>query len=166
MKPVADLAGLISLLLILSAVLGGLACFALFGWTAWPDRAERVRRLLETAPSRCLYIGGCNLGVYVIVFLLVVRHPGGRLIALLLAAWTLTQCMAGLPALAMLIGERIARMAERPLSRMACVLAGMIVIGGSCVLPIVGWVTALMLVMATLGAAILGRSPTPPPTPG
>lgn len=127
-------------------LLASLTAWAVLVTALWPDRVRSRARLLRAFPLRSWLVG---LLVLALQGLLLAAVPHGGVAALLLLADLLVAATV-LPAVGALAGRRLG---FRGPAR--TVAAGTALVGAASLLPVLGWLLALNLAVASLGAALL-----------
>lgn len=133
------------------ALLGSLSAWSLMGQALIPGHVGSVRRTLEETWRRAFLIGLLDAAVLLAVVVLVRQSPLAVFALVLVAGLVL----AGLPALAGLIGERVRRLMGAEPSPGRATVVGVCLLGLAGLLPVAGWILVGVLLVATLGASSL-----------
>jgi hypothetical protein len=145
----AGLLGLIGLAVCILALLLVVAA-------VWPGFTMRAKANLEVSPGKSFMVGLVNY-VFLGAIILVAANLGpAAVIGLLLAGVLLVATLLGLPAAALLVGERLHQLREREATRWDELLAGGVALYLAVLLPLVGWFLLLpTLCLWSFGAATL-----------
>ncbi len=140
----------VALGVVVGLLLPSLAAWSLLGWSLWPRHADAVRARLEETARHAFLLGLLNVVLACGVVALLKAPP----IALLFLVTGFAATLAGLPALAALVGERLLQFAGREPSRLASVVAGVVAIGFASMVPLFGQALGIGMLIATLGASL------------
>jgi hypothetical protein len=156
--PLAQLVNGLGLLILLAVV--GLCLIALMLVLAalFPTVAGQSRAAALASPRRAFFIGLANYlllgGISLLLFSI-----GNELISvigLVIVAFLSAVSAIGLTGVVTLIGERLAQMGERPMSRLKQVTIGTLALALAGLLPFFGWFLFIPIVlMVSFGAATL-----------
>ncbi len=138
-----------------------------------PTYFDRTGRTLSVHPWRSFLLGLINF----VFFFAIAAVFGESTIAPLKSIAILSlfvvlplMTIAGLATAAGIVGERVlAFLTERPGTRLGALVIGIICLGLSALLPIIGWLVLAILLMTGFGAALLAllrRNGTIPVEPG
>ena len=145
-------AGLLGLIVLAACILALLLVVA----AVWPGFTMRAKANLEVSPGKSFMVGLVNY-VFLGAIILVAANLGpAAVIGLLLAGVLLVATLLGLPAAALLVGERLHQLREREATRWDELLAGGVALYLAVLLPLVGWFLLLpTLCLWSFGAATL-----------
>jgi MFS family permease len=155
----AGLLGLIALAVCILALLLVVAAL-------WPGFTQRAKDNLETSPGKSLMVGLVNY-VFLGAIILVAANLGPvGAIGLLLVGVLLAGTFLGLPAAALLVGERLHQLRERETTRWDELLTGGAALYLAALMPLVGWFLLLpALCLWSFGAAALALASRRKPSP-
>lgn len=131
----------------------------------FPGLAQRAQTQLQTAPGPSLAFGALTLlGVPVAALLLMLTIIGAPLALALIAAYALA-LLAGFLVVAGTLAERLLQVVDRqasPRTRLGALALALLLLLLAGFLPVVGWLVALVALMAGTGALVRQRlHPTP-----
>jgi hypothetical protein len=145
-------AGLLGLIVLAVCILALLLVVA----AVWPGFTLRAKANLEVSPGKSLMVGLVNY-VFLGAIVLVAANLGPvAVIGLLLLGVLLAGTFLGLPAAALLVGERLRQLREREATRWDELLTGGAALYLAVLVPLVGWFLLLpALCLWSFGAAAL-----------
>jgi hypothetical protein len=145
-------AGLLGLIVLAVCILALLSVVA----AVWPGFTMRAKANLEVSPGKSFMVGLVNY-VFLGAITLVAANLGpAAVIGLLLAGVLLAGTFLGLPAAALLVGERLHQLREREATRWDELLTGGAALYLAVMVPLAGWFLLLpALCLWSFGAAAL-----------
>ena len=161
------------LLCVLPGFLCGLPMLVVLATALLTRYLERVKRATAAFPWQSFLLGLVNAVFWLAIAIVMGDSASAALkviAALIVLILLLAITLIGLPAAANIAGERVlALLTDRPNPRMFTLVVGILCLGISALLPIVGWLAVAVLVLTGLGAALLALlrpkqiPPAPPP---
>jgi hypothetical protein len=151
--------GAVLLLCFIPGFLCGFPMLLILVTALMPNYFKRVKSIVSTRPWQSFFLGLVNFVFFFTIAAIFAESPFVPLKAMAILSLFIVlplMTVVGLATAASITGERVlALLTERPGTPLGRLIVGIVALGISALLPIIGWVVLLILLMTGFGAALL-----------